>query len=398
MEKLIQGFRKKIALTTLDFIRSAENDINWNARLVCVRGPRGVGKTTLLLQHIKKTFSENLQNVLYVSLDNLYFVENSLIDFVETFVQRGGTHLFLDEVHKYPNWSQAIKNIYDDYPELFVVFTGSSLLEILNARADLSRRVLVYNMQGLSFREYLSIKTKVELPVLSLEEIIKNNEKLSFQIVSKVKPFAYFEDYLKIGYYPFFLEGEEDYNSRLTEVINMILDIELPLLRKIDTSYISKIKKLLMVVAKSAPFIANTTELASMIGVARQTLLSYFDYLEESMLIKQLFKESRGLGTLQKPDKLFLENTNLMYALAEEKIEIGNIRETFILNQLKKKHDVFFSIESDFYVDNKYTFEIGGKNKKRKQIQGVENSYIIADNIEYGTDRRIPIWLFGFLY
>ena len=398
MEKLIQGFRKKIALTTLDFIRSAENDINWNARLVCVRGPRGVGKTTLLLQHIKKTFSENLQNVLYVSLDNLYFVENSLIDFVETFVQRGGTHLFLDEVHKYPNWSQAIKNIYDDYPELFVVFTGSSLLEILNARADLSRRVLVYNMQGLSFREYLSIKTKVELPVLSLEEIIKNNEKLSFQIVSKVKPFAYFEDYLKIGYYPFFLEGEEDYTSRLTEVINMILDIELPLLRKIDTSYISKIKKLLMVVAKSAPFIANTTELASMIGVARQTLLSYFDYLEESMLIKQLFKESRGLGTFQKPDKLFLENTNLMYALAEEKIEIGNIRETFILNQLKKKHDVFFSIESDFYVDNKYTFEIGGKNKKRKQIQGVENSYIIADNIEYGTDRRIPIWLFGFLY
>lgn len=398
MEKLIHGFRKKIALTTLDFIRSAENDINWNARLVCIRGPRGVGKTTLLLQHIKKTFSENLQNVLYVSLDNLYFVENSLIDFVETFVQRGGTHLFLDEVHKYPNWSQTIKNIYDDYPELFVVFTGSSLLEILNARADLSRRALVYNMQGLSFREYLSIKTKVELPILSLEEIIKNNEKLSSQIVSKVKPFAYFEDYLKIGYYPFFLEGEDDYNSRLTEVINMILDIELPLLRKIDTSYISKIKKLLMVVAKSAPFIANTTELASMVGVARQTLLSYFDYLEESMLIKQLFKESRGLGTLQKPDKLFLENTNLMYALAEEKIEKGNIRETFVLNQLKKKHDVFFSIESDFYVDNKYTFEIGGKNKKRKQIQGMESSYIIADNIEYGTDRRIPIWLFGFLY
>lgn len=398
MEKLIHGFRKKIALTTLDFIRSAENDINWNARLVCIRGPRGVGKTTLLLQHIKKTFSENLQNVLYVSLDNLYFVENSLIDFVETFVQRGGTHLFLDEVHKYPNWSQTIKNIYDDYPELFVVFTGSSLLEILNARADLSRRALVYNMQGLSFREYLSIKTKVELPILSLEEIIKNNEKLSSQIVSKVKPFAYFEDYLKTGYYPFFLEGEDDYNSRLTEVINMILDIELPLLRKIDTSYISKIKKLLMVVAKSAPFIANTTELASMVGVARQTLLSYFDYLEESMLIKQLFKESRGLGTLQKPDKLFLENTNLMYALAEEKIEIGNIRETFVLNQLKKKHDVFFSIESDFYVDNKYTFEIGGKNKKRKQIQSMESSYIIADNIEYGTDRRIPIWLFGFLY
>ena len=398
MEKLIQGFRKKIALTTLDFIRSAENEINWNARLVCVRGPRGVGKTTLLLQHIKKTFSENLQRVLYVSLDNLYFAENSLIDFVEKFVQCGGTHLFLDEVHKYPNWSQVIKNIYDDYPELSVVFTGSSLLEILNARADLSRRALVYNMQGLSFREYLSIKTKNEFPILPLEEILENNEILSSQIVSKVRPFAYFEDYLKQGYYPFFLEGEDDYNSRLTEVINMILDIELPLLRKIDTSYISKIKKLLMVIAKSAPFIANTTELAGVIGIARQTLLSYFDYLEESMLIKQLFKESRGMGNLQKPDKLFLENTNLMYALCDEKIEIGNVRETFVLNQLKKKYEVLFSTESDFYVENKYTFEIGGKNKKRKQIQGLENSYIIADNIEYGTDRRIPIWLLGFLY
>lgn len=398
MERLIHGFRKKIALTTLDFIRSAENEINWNARLVCVRGPRGVGKTTLLLQHIKKTFSENLQCVLYVSLDNLYFAENSLIDFVEKFVQCGGTHLFLDEVHKYPNWSQTIKNIYDDYPELFVVFTGSSLLEILNARADLSRRALVYNMQGLSFREYLSIKTKNEFPILSLEEILENNEILSSQIVSKVRPFAYFEDYLKQGYYPFFLEGEDDYNSRLTEVINMILDIELPLLRKIDASYISKIKKLLMVIAKSAPFIANTTELAGVIGIARQTLLSYFDYLEESMLIKQLFKESRGMGNLQKPDKLFLENTNLMYALCDEKIEIGNVRETFILNQLKKKYNVFFSTESDFYVENKYTFEIGGKNKKRKQIQGLENSYIIADNIEFGTDKRIPIWLLGFLY
>ncbi len=398
MERLIQTFRKKIDYTSLDFIRSAESEINWNARLICVRGPRGVGKTTLLLQHIKKTFAENLQNVLYVTLDNLYFAENSLIDLVEKFAQRGGTHLFLDEVHKYPAWSQTIKNIYDDYPEISVVFTGSSLLEILNARADLSRRALVYDMQGLSFREYLSIKTGIEFPILSIEDIVQNNEKLSRQIVSKIKPFAFFEDYLKIGYYPFFLEGEDDYSTRLTETINMILDIELPLLRKIEPSYISKIKKLLMVIAKSAPFIANSTELASMIGIARQTLLLYFDFLEESMLIKQLFKETRGLGTLQKPDKIFLENTNLMYALSSDKIQIGNVRETFVLNQLKKKYKVLFSTESDFFVENKYTFEIGGKNKKRKQIQNIEDSYIIADDIEYGTDRRVPIWLFGFLY
>lgn len=398
MEILIQNFRKKIARTSLDFIRSTEFEINWNARLICIRGPRGVGKTTLMLQHIKKVFSENMQQVMYVSLDNLYFTDNSLIDFVRHFVQRGGTHLFLDEVHKYPNWSQTIKNIYDDYPELSLVFTGSSLLEILNARADLSRRALVYDMQGLSFREFLSIKTGIDFPIYSLEEIIQKNELLSAQIVSKVKPFAYFEEYLKLGYYPFFLEGEDDYTNRLMETINMILDIELPLLKKMEVSYISRIKKLLMVIAKSAPFIPNTTELASIIEIARQTLITYFDYLEETRLINQLFRETRGLGVLQKPDKIFLENTNLMYALAADKLEIGNVRETFVLNQLKKSNNVLFSAQSDFFVNDKYTFEVGGKNKKRNQIKDIENSFIIADDIEYGTDRRIPIWLLGFLY
>ena len=280
METLIQLFRKKMALTQLDFIRSMEQRVNWKARLICIRGPRGTGKTTLLLQHIKRTFGDRLSQVLYVSLDNLYFMDNSLLELAEKFVQRGGTHLFLDEVHKYPNWSQTIKNIYDDYPELSVVFTGSSLLEILNARADLSRRALVYQMQGLSFREYLTIRTGQEFPVLTLEEILSRNEELSAQLVAQVKPFMYFEDYLKTGYYPFFLEGEEDYGSRLTETVNMILDIELPLLRKIETASIAKVKKLLMVIAKSAPFIPNTTELAGMVGVARQTLLSYFNYLE----------------------------------------------------------------------------------------------------------------------
>lgn len=381
----------------MDFIRNLEAQINWKARLICIRGARGTGKTTLMLQHIKKTF-KNLEKVIYVSLDNLYFSDHSLLDFVDSFAKHGGRFLFLDEVHKYPDWSRTIKNIYDDYPELHVAFTGSSLLEILNARSDLSRRALVYNLQGLSFREYLKLTADADFPILTLDEILKKNEKLSADIVSKIKPFEFFDDYLKFGYYPYFLEGIDDYYTRLNETVNMILEVELPLLRKVEVAYIGKIKKLLSAIGKSAPFIPNTTELSSRIQIARQTLLQYFQYLEESKLIFQVFKKSRGLGNLEKPDKIFLENTNLMYLLGDIETNEGNVRETFAFNQLSHSHEVLFSEKSDFFVDKKFTFEIGGKNKKRKQIPDIPNSYILADDIEFGTDRRIPLWLLGFLY
>ncbi len=398
MEKMIERFRKKIAATDLRFVRSLESKINWDARLVCIRGSRGTGKTTLMLQHIKKAFAGDLGKVVYVSLDNLYFADNSLIDFVDSFVKRGGEYLFLDEVHKYPAWSRVIKNIYDDYPELHVAFTGSSLLEILNARSDLSRRALVYNLQGLSFREYLKLVADADFPILTLDEILSDNEKLSAEIVSKIKPFMYFDGYLKNGYYPYFLEGIDDYYIRLNETVNMVLEIELPLLRKIDVSYLVKIKKLLTAIGKSAPFIPNVSELSSHIQISRQTLLQYLQYLEESKLIYQVFKESRGLGTLEKPDKIFLENTNLMFLLGKTETNIGNVRETFAFNQLSYNHEVLFSEQSDFFIDKKYTFEVGGKNKKRKQIKDVPDSYILADDIEFGTERRIPLWLLGFLY
>lgn len=398
MEKTIERFRKKIAATDLRFVRSLESKINWDARLVCIRGSRGTGKTTLMLQHIKKAFAGDLGKVVYVSLDNLYFADNSLIDFVDSFVKRGGEYLFLDEVHKYPDWSRVIKNIYDDYPELHVAFTGSSLLEILNARSDLSRRALVYNLQGLSFREYLKLVADADFPILTLDEILSDNEKLSAEIVSKIKPFMYFDGYLKNGYYPYFLEGIDDYYSRLNETVNMVLEIELPLLRKIDVSYLVKIKKLLTAIGKSAPFIPNVSELSSHIQISRQTLLQYLQYLEESKLIYQVFKESRGLGTLEKPDKIFLENTNLMFLLGKTETALGNVRETFAFNQLSYNHEVLFSEQSDFFIDKKYTFEVGGKNKKRKQIKDVPDSYILADDIEFGTERRIPLWLLGFLY
>lgn len=398
MERLIELYREKISYTQMDFIRSFEHKVNWNARLICIRGARGTGKTTLMLQHIKRTFSEDLSKALYVSLDNMYFTTNSLIDLADKFIKRGGTHLFIDEVHKYPEWSRVIKNLYDDYPRLNIVFTGSSLLEILNGRADLSRRALSYTMQGLSFREYLSLAEKIDFPIYTLEEILSQNENLSAQIVSKIRPFKYFDDYLRFGYYPFFTEGKSDYYSRLNETVNMILEVELPYLRNVEVGSIPKIKRLLGIIGKSAPFIPNVTELANDISVARQTLLQYLFYLDDSKLIKRLFKESRGLNALTKPDKILLENSNLMHLFSNEKVDAGNERETFVLNQLSESHEVAFSEQSDFFVDNKYTFEVGGKNKKRKQIQDVENSFIVADDIEYGTDRRIPIWLLGFMY
>ncbi|MBP5707005.1 MAG: AAA family ATPase [Spirochaetales bacterium] len=398
METLIQLYRKKIALTDTSFIRSLEHEINWSARLICIRGARGTGKTTMMLQHIKLHFEDDLSKALYVSLDNLYFSSHSLLETAAEFARRGGTHLFLDEVHKYPDWSQIITNLYDDYPELSVVYTGSSLLEILNARADLSRRALVYEMQGLSFREYIAMKEHIILPSYSLEQILSENEKISSEIVSQIKPFAYFENYLRFGYYPFFMEGEDDYYSRLNESVNMTLEIELPLLRNVEIGYVAKIKRLLGIIGSSVPFIPNVTELASLLGIARQTLLTYFQYLADGKLIALLYKDSRGLNALSKPDKILLDNPNIMFLLSQDKADKGSVRESFVRSQLSYHHKVMFSENSDFFVDDTWTFEVGGRNKKRTQIEHISNSYIIADDIEYGTDRRIPIWLLGFMY
>lgn len=398
MEKLIELFRKKMTGPLPAFERELERKINWNARLISVRGSRGTGKTTLFLQHIKKTFSNNLNKVLYVNLDNIYFSNNTLVELAEKFASRGGTHLFIDEVYKYENWSKEIKNLYDDFPELHIAFTGSSLLEILNGRADLSRRTLVYELTGLSFREYLSLIKAHDFPIFTLEEILKNNEQISAEIASKIKPFEFFDDYLSFGYYPYFLEGKDDYFNRLNETLNMILEVELPMLRGLEIAYIPRIKKLLAVIGESAPFIPNITQLAAKIGISRQTLLIYLKYLEDAKLINQLYKKSRGLSVLEKPEKILMENTNLIELFNGENVNTGSRRETFVLNQLLHSHKVDFSEESDFFVDSKYTFEVGGKNKKRKQIQEIPDSYIIADDIEFGTDRRIPIWLLGFMY
>lgn len=397
---LIEISIKKIKNTKETFIRSIDKKINWNSRLIGIKGARGCGKTTLLLQHLKNNHLDLVTSgkALFVSLDNIWFLKNSLLDLADSFSKNGGKILYLDEVHKYENWPIYIKNIYDDYPELQVVFTGSSLLQILDARADLSRRPVMYKMQGLSFREFLNIKTKNDFQVLSLEEILFNHSTHSFNICNKVKPFEYFDEYLKIGYYPFFIDGIDTYYMKLEETINMILEIELPLLRKIDIAYVSKLKKFLAIIAESSPFMLNMSKISSAMELNRTTLLSYLKSLTDAKLINSLYKDLKGVSSLQKPDKIFLENTNLMYLYQGKNVEEGNIRETFLVNQLSYNQIVEFSEVTDFFVDNKYTIECGGKNKAGEQIKNLKNAFIAADGIEIGTGSKIPLWLFGFLY
>jgi len=397
MDTLIEKSYQKVRDVDTRFIRSIMDKVDWNDRLIGIRGARGVGKTTLLLQRIKKNLG-NTREALYVSLDNLWFSEHSLLNLVDFFVKHGGKFLFLDEVHKYPKWSQAIKNIYDDFPALKVVFTGSSLLEILNARTDLSRRAIVYDMQGLSYREYLNITQKTDFKIASLTDILKNHKEISDEILLKIRPLQFFNDYLRHGYYPFFTEGIVRFPYRLEEVVNMILEIEMPLLRKVEPAYVLKIKQLLQIVAESVPFIPNIDSLSKRIEIHRNTLLSYFYYLMETRLTNHLHKDISGINRLQKPEKIYLENTNLAYTLAENNTDIGNIRETFFLNQLSYSHVVEYPNSGDFWVDKKFLFEIGGKSKSGKQIKDTSNSYIAIDNIEYGFDKKIPLWLFGMLY
>jgi predicted AAA+ superfamily ATPase len=313
-------------------------------------------------------------------------------------VKRGGTYLFLDEVHKYPNWSQELKNAYDDYSGLKIVFTGSSLLEILNSRADLSRRAVVYEMQGLSFREYLNMSLAEKFPAFSLQDILAYQRDISTEILQKIKPLQYFNSYLERGYYPFSFEMKELYYNQLEEVINLILEIELPLLRSVDIAYIPRLKRLLLAIAESAPFTPNIQKLSEHIGINRATLTAYLYYLQESHLTKHLCRNSIGMNKLQKPEKIFLENTNLSCLLASNDTNVGNMRETFFFNQVAYRYQVEYPEKGDFLVDKKYTFEIGGKSKNSKQIYSLKDAYIAADNIEYGYDNKIPLWLFGMLY
>ena len=399
MESLFEKYRKKLGLVSLAFSRSLIDDIIWDARMIGIKGARGVGKTTLLLQYIKKNLTPD-ESVLYVSLDDIWFSRNSLSELASDFVKKGGKFLFLDEVHKYPDWSRELKNIYDDYPELKIVFTGSSLLEILNARTDLSRRAVVYTMQGLSFREYLNFVVGTELKRVSLESILNDHLSISDQVLKSVKPLQYFNRYLKEGYYPFLKEIPELYHSRIENILRMIIEIELPLLRGVDISYSGKLKLMLLVISESAPFIPNISKLSEKIGINRTTFLAYLHYLQEAGILRNLYRETTGISRLQKPDKIFLENTNIAFAINSKEPDMGSLRETFFANQVGYNHQLTFPRKGDFIIDDKYLAEIGGKNKKKKVIDSwsERKAFLASDDIEYGHMNTIPLWLFGFIY
>lgn len=397
MEHLIEKSEQKINWISTDFTRSLMDTIHWDARLIAIKGARGVGKTTLLLQYLRQHIPEP-NTRLYVNLDNLWFAENKLSTLVDWFVKRGGRYLFLDEVHKYPNWSQEIKNIYDDYPNLQIVFTGSSMLEILNARADLSRRAVSYQLQGLSFREFINLTLHKQLPTLSLDNILQDHQQITPEILQHLKPLQYFSTYIKSGYYPFFLEHSSLYHSKIEEVVNFILEVELPQLRHMETAYVNKIKQLLQIIATSVPFIPNVTKLSQKIQINRNTLVTYLQYLHEAHITKNLYRDTKGISKLQKPDKIYLENTNLLYALVGEQANTGTLRETFFLNQLAQQYPIAYTRSGDFLIDDTFTFEVGGQNKTAKQIEHLSQAYLAADDIEIGTQQKIPLWLFGFLY
>lgn len=398
MNKLIQQFQSRLISVDLTFKRYLWNEVDWDNRLIAITGARGVGKTTLILQYIKENFKTEIENVLYVSLDNLYFSKTTLTDFASEFVKHGGKYLFLDEVHKYPNWSVEIKNIYDNFPELSIVFTGSSALDILKGKADLSRRIVTYKMNGLSFREFLEFKYHRVFPIYSLKDITENATEISHLINSTIKPIKLFEEYLRTGYYPYFLGDEKNYYQRIEQTINQIIENDLLIIEHIDFTSINNLRKLLIIIAEIVPFKPNILKLSKQIGINRDTFVKYLHWLARADLLLLLETDTYGISKLNKPEKVYLNNPNLVYALTESVPNIGTIRETFFYNQLNVKYKVRYTDKGDFLIDNSFVFEIGGKNKKNKQIAGLTNAFIAADNIEFAYKNTLPVWLFGFLY
>lgn len=380
-------------------VRHQMHEINWDARLLAIRGARGVGKSTLMLQYIKTHYAQYSREVLYCTLDSIYFATHSLLDLADTFYKYGGRHLFLDEVHKYKRWSQEVKEIYDMYPDMRVVISGSSLLKILTGDADLSRRCVSYSMQGLSFREYLQFYKGIDIAPTTLVEVLEHPEVICSQVNAQCQPLPLFKDYLKNGYFPFYMENSIDYYTQMEQVVNYVVETELPSECGVDMANVRKIKALIGILATTVPFEVDITKLSSMIEVHRNTVIEYLSNLNRASIIKLLYSQISTVKKMQKPDKIYLENPNLIYALATDEVKIGTVRETFVVNQLSYGHTVEYGkVSGDFKVDGRYTFEVGGKSKTYEQIAGIPDSYILADDMETPLGHKLPIWVVGFLY
>lgn len=400
MEALIKRHLNRMQTVKLDFVRSLMDEIDWNERLLMIKGQKGVGKTTLMTQRIMQVFGPtNTTDVLYASLDNIYFSTHRLLDFIEQFHAQGGKHLFLDEVHKYEGWSLEIKNAYDEFEDMHFVLSASSLINLSEEEADLSRRCISYTMLGLSFREYLRMFYQKAFRKRTLQEILTEGNSLCAEVNAQLRPLPLFSEYLRYGCYPFLKEGQNNYYVRIENIVNAIIEEELPQLRKLDVGNIRKVKSLLGILSSNVPYTVDTVKLSSMAEISRTTLLQYLQNLSEAKLIQLLYSDVTNVKRLQKPDKIYMENTNLLHALATTQVNEGTEREVFFINQLSAAHVVEYSKTSaDFTIDHQYTIEVGGRSKDGKQIAGVTNAYIASADEEYVLGNKIPLWLFGFLY
>lgn len=379
--------------------------IDWKERCIGILGARGTGKTTLMLQHVKEHYGAS-DRALYISVDSPFFQAHDLFEFAREFHQMGGEVLLVDEIHKYTDWSVHVKAIYDSFPGLKVVFSGSSLLQITKQKADLSRRAIIFNLHGLSLREYINFTLDKEYPVYTLEEILSDHQRIAGDICKEIKPLRQLRGYLQGGYYPFFLEGESFYKFKVREVINHILEVDLPFVNRIEPRQISKIKKLLYLLAVGVPFVPNIAKLAEATDISRPRLYEYLEKLQDACLLNLVRSQGRGYEVLTKPEKILLENSNLMYAIADE-VNTGSLRELFFVNQVRNagtvhprliESTVELSGQGDFVVKGQYTFEVGGKGKGFRQISGVEDGFVVADDIEVGFKNKLPLWVFGFMY
>lgn len=380
--------------------------IHWEERCLGILGARGTGKTTLILQHIKKYYTIATEKALYVSVDSPFFQAHDLLQFAKTFHQLGGNLLCIDEVHKYPDWSRHIKSIYDSMPDLKIIFSGSSLLQIGQQKTDLSRRAVIYYLHGLSFREYLNFSLQKSYSVWPLQTILSSHIDIATEISSDIKVLQHFKDYLKIGYYPFFLEGKGLYLFKVEAVIKHILEVDLPIVNHVEPRQISKIKKLLYLLATTVPFVPNITKLSEATNISRPQLYEYLERLQDARLLNLVRAQGRGYDILTKPEKIFLENSNFMFSITDD-VNIGSLRELFFVNQLRNASTLHSSIVQDyietssvgdFKINGEYIFEIGGKRKAFQQIENAKNSFVVSDDIEIGFKNKIPLWLVGFLY
>jgi len=397
MEKLLANYLYLLEQTSLDFKRYLYDQINWDNRLIIIKGAKGVGKTTLILQHIKETFYDP-RKAIYASVDHSWFASHSIFDLAEYHFTHGGTHIFLDEIHRYKDWQRELKNIYDSFPQLHVVATGSSMLHIEHAVADLSRRVRQYTLYGMSFREYLLYEGVGPFPVVCFEDILKDHTLIAAKLMHKVRLLGYFEQYLQHGYYPFYKDQGDGFDGRIQEVIDAILSVEIPAIEQtLEYETLYKAKLLLGILSQQPPYTLNIQQLSQSLSCSRAQVIRLMDLLNQGAIIRRLYSDKNVYKLMVKPEKILFDNTNIMCSLSPQS-DIGTMRETFCATMLSKDHTICMPSQGDLLVDGRYLFEVGGRSKGYKQIANIPDSFVIRDGIDIGFENKIPLWMFGMLY